>query len=412
MRAPEDAWDVPAAVERLLAAAAAAQASDVHLQPTADALQVRWRIDGVLHEAGCWPQPLAANVVARLKVLADLLTYQTDRPQEGRLRHPGADDASAGAGAGSGSGGTAGGHGVEMRLSTFPTLHGERAALRLFAAHDDLRELDQLDLPADLLDPLRAALGRSSGAVLFTGPAGSGKTTTAYACLRHVAAAAEPGVGGRSILTLEDPIERVLPGVAQSQVRPAHGFTLADGLRSALRQDPEVLLVGEIRDRDTAEGVFQASLTGHLVLSTFHADGVAAALSRLGDFGIEPYLLRSGLAAVFGQRLVRRLAADAAWTDDSDLAAGLPVERFRTADASAPGGGYAGRLPLVEMLPLAAAAVAAAILRRADAAELHDLALAAGMVDRHRRALTAVRAGHTTPREIRRVFGLVDFPAE
>ena len=191
-----------------------------------------------------------------------------------------------------------------MRVSTFPTLHGERAVVRLFAAEDRYLYLADLGLPAEIETALHRHVHETSGAILLTGPAGSGKTTTAYACLREIVRSSQ---GRRSIVTLEDPIEMALPGVSQSQVQPAAGFTLATGLRSLMRQDPEVILVGEIRDAETVQTVFQAALTGHLVISTFHAGSAAGAISRLLDMGIEPYLLTSGLRAVLHQRLVRRL---------------------------------------------------------------------------------------------------------
>ena len=277
-------------VDLILEESRKASASDVHLQPTPDGLEMRWRIDGVLRKTGLLPASLAANTVARLKVLAELLTYRTDVPQEGRIR-----------------GATGQG---EVRVSTFPTLHGEKAVIRLFAEAGRFLLLADLGLPDDVRDGLAQALRETSGAILLTGPAGSGKTTTIYACLREMVEATQ---GRRSLTTLEDPIEVAVPGVTQSQVNPSAGFDLATGLRSLLRQDPEVIVVGEVRDRSTAEVAFQASLTGHLVLSTFHAGSAAGAVGRLSDMGIEPYLLRSGLLAVVSQRLVRTLCECSRW---------------------------------------------------------------------------------------------------
>ena len=210
-----------------------------------------------------------------------------------------------------------------MRLSTFPTLYGEKAVVRLFAGAGRFLRLDDLGLPDEVREALGALLAETSGAIVLSGPAGSGKTTTIYACLRELVAAT---AGRRSLATLEDPIEVAVPGVTQSQVNLAAGFTLETGLRSLLRQDPEVIVVGEIRDRPTAETAFQASLTGHLVLTTFHAGSAAGALGRLADMGIEPYLLRSGVLAVVSQRLLRRLCPDCR-RETSDPAArlGLPV---------------------------------------------------------------------------------------
>lgn len=374
------------AVALLLAEGRRAGASDIHVQPTADGLDVRWRIDGVLHAAAILPASVGPNVIARLKVLADLLTYRVDVPQEGRIRGaPGE---------------------IEMRVSTFPTLYGEKAVVRLFAAPGRFRRLDDLGLPAEIGETLRLWLGSTSGAVILSGPAGSGKTTTIYACLRELVAVSQ---GQRSLATLEDPIESAVAGVSQSQVNPAAGFTLETGLRSLLRQDPEVLAVGEIRDRATAETAFQASLTGHLLLTTFHAGSAAGVLGRLADMGIEPYLLRSGLLGVISQRLVRRLCPECS------RPAGDPLERLglRAGGArvavgceSCGGTGYRGRMVLAEMLRPDWPGVGEAILARADVGRIEQAAVAAGMVTRWQRAEQAVDAGLTAPAEIRRVLGV------
>ena len=279
---PNDPERVPQIVEAILTAARDANASDVHLRPTADKLEMLWRLDGVLQPVAVFPRELGPQIVARLKVLAELLTYRCDMPQEGRIRS-----------ASSASQIIPGEQDVETRLSTFPTLFGEKAVLRLFVGSGKYRRLSELGLHEDVLPKLKSLLEETSGVILLTGPAGSGKTTTIYACLREID---QQAGGGRSLVSLEDPIEVVVPGVDQSQVHPSSGFDMAVGLKSLLRQDPDVLMVGEIRDADTAETVFQASLTGHLVLTTFHAGSSAQAVSRLGDMGIEPYLLHSGLS--------------------------------------------------------------------------------------------------------------------
>jgi type II secretory ATPase GspE/PulE/Tfp pilus assembly ATPase PilB-like protein len=374
-------------VDVILAKAREVGASDVHLQPTADGLELRWRIDGVLQSAALLPLSAAPNVIARLKVLAELLTYRTDVPQEGRIRGvPGE---------------------VEMRLSTFPTLYGEKGVVRLFAAADRYLRLDDLGLPLEILETLRRLLSATSGAIVFSGPAGSGKTTTIYACLRELVAASR---GQRSLATLEDPIEVAVAGVAQSQVNPSAGFTLETGLRSLLRQDPEVIAVGEIRDRGTAEIAFQASLTGHLVLTTFHAGSAAGAAGRLADMGIEPYLLRSGLLAIVSQRLVRRLCTCARPIDDPADCFGLAVVRARRAVGceQCGGTGYRGRIVLAEMLTPDPAEVGRAILERADVGRLERAAVRQGMINRWERARQAVEDGLTSPAEIRRVLGVSD----
>jgi type II secretory ATPase GspE/PulE/Tfp pilus assembly ATPase PilB-like protein len=380
------------AVDAALAAARAAGASDVHLQPTARGLELKFRVDGVLLPVALLPLSLAGNVIARLKVQAELLTYHTDRPQEGRIRLP-QDE-------------------VEMRVSTFPTLFGERAVVRLFGGSARFQRLEDLGLPEDVRGPLETLLAETSGAILVSGPAGSGKTTTVYACLRQIAART---AGQRSLVSLEDPIEVAVEGVAQSQVHAAAGLDLAVGLRFFMRQDPEVIMVGEIRDRPTAEAALGASLTGHLVLSTFHAGSAAETVGRLLDMGIEPYVLRSGLLAILNQRLLRQLCTCARESDDPDDRLGLPVSR-----AKIPGGcdachgtGYRGRFLLVEMLlpSPARSELGRAILSRCDAATIERLAVRQQMISRWQRACQAVEAGLTSAAEVRRLLGFSPPPA-
>ena len=275
---------VPSLVFLLLDQARNARASDIHLVPTENALIAQWRIDGVLHSIAGFDRELAPRIVARLKVISGLLTYRTDVPQEGRVSREFSR--------------------TEVRVTTFPTLHGEKAAIRLFAENDQLQKLAQLGLPVAVESELRHHLAATAGVILLTGPSGSGKTTTAYACLRDIIA---DSAGTRCIMTLEDPVEVAVDGATQSQVKPAAGFDLATGLRSLMRQDPDVILVGEIRDPATAEAAFQAALTGHLVLTTFHAGSAAEALTRLLEMQIEPYLIRSGLRTAICQRLLRRV---------------------------------------------------------------------------------------------------------
>jgi len=380
---PRYATDV---VEQVLAQARAAEASDVHLHPGADGLEIRWRIDGVLQPVAVLPSRLAANVVARLKVLAELLTYRTDVPQEGRIRGaPGE---------------------VEMRLSTFPTLHGEKAVVRLFAGSSRFLRLTDLGLPVEVHDALSRVLEETSGAVILSGPAGSGKTTSLYACLRELATRSR---GERSLATLEDPIEAAVAGVAQSQVNLAAGLTLESGLRALLRQDPEVIAIGEIRDRTTAEIALQAALTGHLTLTTFHAGSACEVIGRLLDMSIEPYAIRSGLRAVVAQRLVRRLCPACATPSDQPLdLLGIPVERARVARGCDACGqtGYHGRLVLAELLLPDQEPFGQAILARRDVHYLEEAALAGGMIGRWERACRSVEEGLTSPAEIRRVLGV------
>ena len=383
-RAPTEPAYASELVAAMLAAARQNGASDVHWIPTAGAFEVWWRIDGVLQQAARIPSEVGPRVVTRLKVLAQLLTYQTEVPQEGRIRES-IDE-------------------VEMRVSTFPTLFGEKAVVRLFVGSGEFRYLANLGLAPELLSDLQRLLNETSGAILISGPAGSGKTTTLYACLRELL---RDGVPRRNIVTLEDPIEAVVEGTAQSQVNPTAGFDIEVALRSLMRQDPEVMMLGEIRDRSTAEIAFQAALTGHLVLTTFHAASAAATISRLSDMGIEPYLLRSGVLAIINQRLVRRLCACSQPDGNPENRLGLPVEHHRRAVGcpECRHTGYRGRAVLSEMLVPEPDEIGRGILSRDDTARLEQLAVSAGMVPRWQRAVQAVSAGITTPAEARRVLG-------
>ncbi|QDU12317.1 Type II secretion system protein E [Gimesia maris] len=373
-------------VDLILNQAQAINASDIHLLPSENKMRMDWRIDGVLHHVADFSPELAPRITSRLKVLSHLLTYRTDAPQEGRLRQSGE-------------------QAVETRISTFPTLYGEKVVVRLFVGSGHYKHLESLNLPGEILFELQRLLTQTGGVILMTGPAGSGKTTTIYACMREIIRQSQ---GSRSLASLEDPIEVVVPTVAQSQVNPAAGFDMVLGLRSLLRQDPEVIMVGEIRDRETAETVFQASLSGHLVVTTFHAGSATEAVSRLSDMGIEPYLLRSGLLAILSQRLLRRLCACAEISRAEEDRMGLDVEHWKVPVGCVECGqtGYQGRMVLTEMLQPGQTEVANAILNGADATVLHQLAIQSGMRTQWDRAQEAVNQGLTSPAEVRRVLGM------
>ena len=398
---PSQPQHVTAVVDAILANAREAGASDVHLVPQETGLAMQLRIDGVLQPVAELPKETSSNVIARLKVLSELLTYRTDVPQEGRVRS----DSVAVA---NGNGDGAPRNSVEMRVSTFPTLFGEKAVVRLFVGSGGFRFLGELGLPEDIEMAMQRLLDRRNGLLLITGPAGSGKTTTAYAALREIVRASG---STRSISSLEDPIEAVVPGVAQSQINGAASFDYATGLKSLMRQDPEVIFVGEIRDRNTAETAFQASLTGQLVLTTFHSSSAAGAISRLSDMGIEPYLLRSGVIGIVAQRLLRKLcscAIDEAGGDAGSAGRlGLDVRcAKRPVGCERCGGtGYRGRMIVSELLQPDLSGMGRAILSRGDATEIEGLAVQAGMMTLVRRASLAVEAGQTSPAEVRRVLG-------
>lgn len=279
-------------VDAILHRAAAARASDVHFEPGLDAMRVRFRVDSLLIDAEIVPAAIAAGVVARLKVLARLLTYRTDIAQDGAI--PAA----------------ASGVPCDIRVATFPTIRGERVVLRLMAAADRLLELDQLGHSDTVVATLIAQLARPQGFLLVCGPAGSGKTTTLYAMLAHLRRTRPDA----SIIAIEDPVEIRCDGITQVQIDPPRGLTYPAALRSLLRQDPQVLLIGEIRDSEVASIVTEAALTGHLLLASMHAGSAPEAILRLLEMGIPAYQVTSTLCGVLNQRLVRRRAPIA---DDS-----------------------------------------------------------------------------------------------
>lgn len=379
---PRDAGFAVKFVDAVLEAALAYRVSDIHFHPVRDGLEVRWRLDGVLQRIGVFPYGESSHVVNRLKVLADLLTYQSELPQEGRIRNAPA--------------------GVEMRVSTFPTLYGERAVVRVFSGKTQHR-LAELGLEPGIASALRHQLGSSGGMIVVCGPAGSGKTTTAYACLREMAAMSN---GQRSIVSLEDPIEVALDGVSQSQINPQVGLTLESGLKSLLRQDPEVIFVGEIRDQSVARLVIQAALTGHLVITTFHAGSAAGALARLHDWKIEPYQLRSGVLSLLCQRLIRRLCSCA-----TPITEEVRIDGEVITTARAPVGcdecartGYQGRMLLAEWLDLTAPG-ASELFAAGDRSEIEAIARRRGMRTIRENGLLAVTQGGTSPAEFHRVAG-------
>lgn len=364
-------------------------ASDIHIEPGAGRLLVRYRLDGVLHPPTEAAAEHAQNVVARVKVLAELLTYQTDVPQEGRI-----DRKKVGAPS-------------DLRVSTFPTVHGEKAVIRLFDREAETLQLTDLGYP----DPIRAELERQlqmpAGVVLLTGPAGSGKTTTIYAGVKHILQTTDHA---RNIVSVEDPVERVLDGVTQTEVRPVAGLTFARCLRSLMRQDPEVIVIGEIRDHETAGIAIEAGLTGHLVITTIHSGTAPGVFTRLLEMGVEPYLIASSVRFVLAQRLVRKLCPRCrrAVEREDDLA-GLPATLLGKAYAPVGcdncfGTGYRGRTVVAEALQNDAP-VRKAVLARADKDTLTCAAVELGMTTLNDAALDAARMGVTSPAEVRRVLG-------
>jgi type II secretory ATPase GspE/PulE/Tfp pilus assembly ATPase PilB-like protein len=358
MPKPAPAFDPPAALADLLNRAFGDSASDLHLEPTAQGYEARLRIDGMLQTAVHYDFEAGRAMVGRLMVLAQLLTYRLDVPQEGRLSFTPQPPADAT---------------VELRLAVMPTTHGLRAAVRMPAEQTQPRSLDDLGLPASVLQGLKRFAAADSGMLVLTGPAGSGKTTTIYALLRHLASN-HPGL---SLIALEDPVERDLPGVTQIEVKPFGELTYERALRSILRQDPQVLMLGEIRDAATASLALQAALSGHRLISTLHAADPAGAIARLLEMGMEPYQITSAIFGIVAQRLLRRTAQS----------------------------GYKGRIPLAEFVamdePLREAA-----LRRSDAGTLRTIyQKQPGYSAMPAIAKALISQGATDASEVRRVLG-------
>ena len=379
-------------IERILAEAARIGSSDVHFQPGKDGVEIRFRVDGVLHLIGVLPMEHAAQIAARLKVLSNLLTYKIDVPQEGRVRS-----------------GLVPGVNKEMRISTVSTLYGERVVVRFFPEETRYHYPDELGLPADIQEGLSRAIQKNSGAILLCGPAGSGKTTTAYALLRELA---DRGETIRSIVTLEDPIEHALERIAQIEVSHKNQLSLNEMIKYMMRQDPEVLLVGEIRDLATAEAAFQAALTGHLLITTFHAGSAAGAVGRLCEIGVEPFVLRSGISYVLCQRLVRRLCPECADIRTEPLSLTIDRTSCDLSHYASPKGcgkcggtGYSGRILLAEALPLENDDVMRVLFDRRETQTIEQVAVEHGMIPMSARAMSLVESHVTSPHEIRRVFG-------
>lgn len=374
-------------VNQIIARAVETQASDIHIEPFEDRLRIRYRHDGVLHEADSPAAALIPAVISRIKIMARLDIAERRLPQDGRIRM------------------AVRGQEIDFRVSTIPSLHGETVVLRILDRSSVRFDYATLGLDPRLVARLHAAFDLPNGIVLVTGPTGSGKTTTLYTGLSALNATA------RKIVTVEDPIEYQLAGINQIQVRPQIGLTFASLLRSILRQDPDVIMVGEIRDLETAQIAVQAALTGHLVLSTVHTNSAAATIARLRDMGLEDYLVTAVLRGVLAQRLVRRLCAECRRPEPVSAAV---AERFalpRDATIWHAAGcahcrmtGYRGRLAVAEFLE-PDAAIERLVLNRADHGEIERAAVAAGMVPMLRAGLDAALSGETTIEEVIRAIG-------
>ncbi len=376
-------------VNFVLARAIERGASDIHLEPYEKALRVRYRIDGVLEDVESPPRRLQTAIISRIKIMSRLNIAESRLPQDGRVRL------------------RIGGKEIDFRVSTIPTLYGESVVIRILDQASVPLDMGTLGFFPDTLSTFRPMVSAPYGMILVTGPTGSGKTTTLYAALQEIRSP------GRKIITIEDPVEYQIPGVIQIQVKPQIGLTFASGLRSIVRQDPDVILVGEIRDRETAEIAIHSALTGHMVLSTLHTNDAPGAVTRLLEMGVEEYLLPSVLIGVLAQRLVRTvctgcsapreisgalredLLREAGFVPEGDLRIGRGCE-------ACGGTGYRGRSGIFELLPVTGE-IKELILSRADAGTLRTRAAAAGMRPLRDDGWEKVRRGTTTVEEVLRV---------
>ena len=375
-------------VNLLLEGALAADASDIHIEPFEDSLRVRYRVDGLLYDQEAPPRRLQAALTSRIKIMAEMNIAERRLPQDGRIRVT-----------------AAGGRRVDIRVSTVPTIHGESIVMRLLDRSSVFLPFDRLGFAPPAARGFETLIHRPHGIVLVTGPTGSGKTTTLYAALDKIN---RPDL---KIITVEDPVEYQLKGINQIPVRPKIGLSFASGLRHIVRQDPDVIMVGEIRDLETAEIAIQAALTGHLVFSTLHTNDAPSAVTRLQDMGCEPYLVSSVLSGVLAQRLVRRVCQACRTPDHPDpatlLALGVTdvagVELFHGKGCDdCRGTGYRGRTGIYELFRITEEA-RSLVVRKAPAGEIRRLAVAQGMVTLREDAWAKACAGLTTVEEILRV---------
>jgi len=378
-------------VNFLLLDAINAGASDIHIEPWESTLVVRIRLSGVLTELVHLPLELMEKISGRFKVMASLISYQTGLPQEGH--------ASAGPELG----------GVELRISIFPTVRGEKIVVRLFDPSNRSFEMSSLGFDEDTLRTLTQLLSRPSGLMLLTGPTGSGKTTAIYSALYHIVQRAGPAV---SISTVEDPVEFNLPMISQAQINPAQDFTYPKALRSLMRQDPQVIMVGEIRDPETATIAVQAGLTGHLVISTIHSGIAAGVFARLINMDIEPFLLASSIIAVLGIRLIRKNCTycSEAYQPEAGFLRSLPEDMVANTKFLRGVGckeclntGFKGRSAVTELL-VVDEVFRDAVLQKMPTRALQQVAIQQGMQTMWQNGLRRVQGGQSTVEEILRVI--------
>jgi general secretion pathway protein E len=374
-------------VNHLFARALDLNASDIHFEPCETHLDVRCRVDGIMTRIERLPVKIHNAVASRLKLMARLDIGEKRLPQDGRIDY------------------LIGNKQLDMRVSTLPGIHGESVVLRILDRSDTAVALQQLGMPETILEQYQSIITQPNGMVLITGPTGSGKTTTLYATLEKINSEKQ------KIITVEDPVEYQLEGVTQIQANASIGLSFAAGLRSIVRQDPDILMVGEIRDHETAEIAIESALTGHLVFSTLHTNDAAGAVTRLQDMGVEGYLISSSLLAIQAQRLVRRVCTDCSktvgLTDDEARVLEIsnydcPTVNRGTGCDRCGGTGYRGRIGLYELLVMSDA-IRHHIATDADANTIRDQAIAEGMRTLRQDALEKLKSGMTTPEEVVRV---------
>ncbi|MBN4067126.1 type II/IV secretion system protein [Simkania negevensis] len=363
-------------------------ASDIHFEPVEGGLRIRYRIDGVLHTRHNMDNKHHKQLVTRIKVLAQLDIAEQRLPQDGRIKLKMTEKD------------------IDFRISTIPSVYGERVVMRILDKGSLSLGLEKIGMPSDVFNTFRKLVGSSDGILFVTGPTGSGKTTTLYSAL------AEMNTEERNVMTVEDPVEYKLPGIAQIGVNPKIGFNFARGLRHILRQDPDVIMIGEIRDKETAEIAIQASLTGHLVLSTLHTNDAPSAVTRLIDMGVEPYLVSSTVIGVIAQRLVRRICPHCRTSYHPSLQEkeelslhddGIPDLFFKGEGCdNCYETGYLGRSGIFEMMPMTHP-IKQALLRSADASNLRRLAKEEGLISLRERAAHLVADGVTSVAELMRI---------
>jgi general secretion pathway protein E len=374
-------------VNMILFEALRRRASDIHVHPMESKLVIRFRIDGMLVDAFSPPLALAPAICSRLKVMTELDIANRHAPQDGHTSV------------------RVGSRKIDIRLSVIPNVYGERLVLRLLDQSQTKLSLDEVGMTPDQQQVLGDLISRPTGIILVTGPTGSGKTTTLYGALGRIDRTS------RNVMTIEDPVEYHLDGISQTQVNVKRGVTFAAGLRSLLRQDPDVILVGEIRDKETAQLAVQASLTGHLVLATLHTNDAPSAITRLIDIGVEPYLVTSTLLATLAQRLVRRTCSVCLGSGRSTEPAPAPNPALTALDPDAArrcdyclGTGFRGRVAIFEIM-LMNDTLRRLTAQRADAVTLADAARAAGMTSLEDDARRKIAMGWTNAAEIQRVLG-------